>query len=283
MKKIILFLLGAFALGAKDINVGFFDKVHIETSGEAYITQGDKNALRIEGDAEILKHIVAKVSDNTLKLSIKRSVFISNKSRNSVKFYIELKDLTSLEIDGSADTYMKTLTGDKLEVEIDGSGNVTLDKAVLNTFELDSDGSGDVALSGDVKNIDIDMEGSGNLDMDSLTNNTFAFEIGGSGDISIANIANKTLTGKIEGSGRVDIKGTGETLKLDINGSGDFDGKNYLVKDVDIEIDGSGVAIINAGGNIDADLSGSGDLYYYGGGYLRNLKKNGSGEIIKKY
>jgi len=88
------------------------------------------------------------------------------------------------------------------------------------------------------------------------------------------------LEATINGSGNIIINGTAKDLEIKINGSGDFRGVALSAFTSDIEINGSGKARVNVKDNLNADLKGSGSVYYLGSPKIKT-NISGSGEVKK--
>jgi hypothetical protein len=87
-----------------------------------------------------------------------------------------------------------------------------------------------------------------------------AFEIIGASDVSIRGYDHPALALTISGSGDVEVEGQTRTLAVEITGSGDIDADRLDVADLTVDITGSGDLRAGPTGEVQADLSGSGDV-----------------------
>ncbi|RYE22721.1 MAG: DUF2807 domain-containing protein [Sphingobacteriaceae bacterium] len=125
----------------------------------------------------------------------------------------------------------------------------------------------------------IGLTGSGDLRIDNQFNtNTLQLRLSGSGDFKGA-INVKTLEASISGSGDFSISGKADETTVSISGSGDYRGGDLITKSTAIRVSGSGDANIYASENVEASVSGSGDVHY--SGHPKNVSKvaHGSGDI----
>lgn len=108
----------------------------------------------------------------------------------------------------------------------------------------------------------------------------FSLSIAGSGDFSGSLDCTGSVSMNISGSGNLAPSGTCKNLDVNISGSGDFRGIDLKSEKASVIIAGSGAASVFASEELDAVVSGSGDIRY--GGNPKKLKKavSGSGEII---
>ncbi|MGM0498263.1 MAG: head GIN domain-containing protein [Bacteroidota bacterium] len=106
------------------------------------------------------------------------------------------------------------------------------------------------------------------------------FQVSGSGKINILELEAPQIESSISGSGKINIAGTKTSKELDlsISGSGKFNSKQLQIKDADIKISGSGKGIVNITEYLEAGVSGSGRIAYYGNPRI-NSSVSGSGKI----
>ena len=109
----------------------------------------------------------------------------------------------------------------------------------------------------------------------------FALSIIGSGDFSGELDCTGAVSMNVSGSGDLSASGKCKNLNLSISGSGDFRGMNLISEITSIKISGSGDASVYASEELDATVSGSGDIRYAGNPKKLNKKVSGSGEIQK--
>lgn len=107
----------------------------------------------------------------------------------------------------------------------------------------------------------------------------FDLSISGSGDFTGPLDCSGNVSMKVSGSGDLEVSGTCKNLKVNISGSGDFKGIDLKSEKAAVIIAGSGEATVFASEELDAVVSGSGDVRY--AGKPKKVKKavSGSGAI----
>ncbi len=126
------------------------------------------------------------------------------------------------------------------------------------------------------------IEGSGDITVHGpFGSRDVSLKIDGSGDIACYDITAKKLEAIVSGSGNIKAEGETDNIKTKIEGSGDIDLYGVNAKSCDVTISGSGDCKLVASEYLDADISGSGNVYYKGN--PRRVKKDitGSGAVIK--
>lgn len=157
--------------------------------------------------------------------------------------------------------------GDKLIIDnencFSGSNKIKILLVVPSLSSIKINGSADV-ITDDIfktQELDVEINGSGGIDL-SLYSDELEIEIQGSGDVK--------------------LKGTSDQLSIDINGSGDVDAEELLTDNCEININGSGDCRVNVQKELEADISGSGTVYYKGKVEDIRSNINGSGELVRK-
>ena len=100
----------------------------------------------------------------------------------------------------------------------------------------------------------------------------------GSGDIDFA-ISTDDVEVELSGSGSVILEGIAETLDAKVAGSGWIRAFNLESELADVQIEGSGSAEVYVIHDLDAFISGSGDIYYKGHPVV-HATITGSGSVI---
>ena len=124
------------------------------------------------------------------------------------------------------------------------------------------------------------MLGSGNVRANgALSGEKLDISISGSGDFDLTQLQYADVKVNISGSGDVDLGGTTERAELSISGSGDLKAKNLKAQSVRCRVAGSGDVSCFAAKELDALVSGSGDIRYSGSPTSVKKKVSGSGDI----
>jgi hypothetical protein len=126
------------------------------------------------------------------------------------------------------------------------------------------------------------LNGTGNIVCnDTFTSGNFSLKLNGTGDIK-AKITANSINADINGTGDISLAGSAKTLYLKINGTGDINAFGLTSDKTTIKINGSGDAEVNVNSEIEASLTGNGNVYYKGNNPAVKSKITGTGNIIKK-
>ena len=110
--------------------------------------------------------------------------------------------------------------------------------------------------------------------------NLDSFTTSGSGDVVLHDVNNGRLTLTMNGSGNMTANGRTGGLDLALNGSGRAQLANLSATDVTARISGSGSARVNARRQLDAQVFGSGTVYYVGKPADVRSAHFGSGRVV---
>jgi len=205
--------------------------------------------------------------------------------------YITPTPFTDIDIDVRADTYIRQ--GSYYEVRIVASENIIgsirtdVRGGELEVFHSDGcvsekDGRIKIYITSPTYE-KITVNSSGTLENESFLDlNDLTINVNSSCDIELDNVALDDYEININGSGDCTLQGpTADQGEIYINGSGDVTTKNLLTNSLNTLLRGSGDAEVNVYSHIDATLSGSGNLIYYGNPRV-NSSITGSGSIIQR-
>ena len=162
--------------------------------------QNGSPALRITTDENLLPHIEANVSGDTLDLRTREHVWPTH----GIKVVISSPTRTGASIRGAVKLTAKHLSGP--------------------SFALESKGASEVSLDGKIERLLVDMTGASQLAADGLQTNTAEISTTGAGDAEVA--VKDTLKVVITGAGKVSYVGNPATIDKRITGAGSIHRKD---------------------------------------------------------
>lgn len=216
-----LWIKGSGPVVSENRAVSGFSGISLSFDVEVVVQYDSVFSIELQGQQNILEHIVTQKSGGNLIISKSHKVHI--RSHAPIKAIIRMPTVDNIEISGSGSVSI-------------GQGFAT---SVLNT---NISGSGSLWYDGYVtQRIDARVSGSGNIHIRSSNSCTFgAFRISGSGSIFADNLELKQAEVHISGSGSLRI---------------------YATEKLEVNISGSGKIFYKGNPAIEARISGSGKLY----------------------
>ncbi|MFA6917156.1 MAG: head GIN domain-containing protein [Parachlamydiales bacterium] len=198
-----------------DRTMNEFTNIELIGTGTLVLKQGDKPALTIETDDNLIEYIRTDVSGGTLYIEVLKNATLS--PSKGLLYFVTVKDLNSVKVSGAA--VLRTLgeiESNALTVSLSGAGtlNMTVDAKELN---VQISGTGDAIFKGEAKQEKIDVSGAGSFKGFDLVSKNASVSMSGVGNAEIN--ASEALNVEISGVGSVLYKGT-PSLKQNITGVG---------------------------------------------------------------
>ncbi|MBN2175584.1 MAG: DUF2807 domain-containing protein [Bacteroidales bacterium] len=206
---------GSGPIVSQDFDMPDISGVSLSIDADVVITRGDTQAVRIEGQQNIINNIEKIVNSNGIwNIGYYNPV----KDHAGITIYITCQHFDYATISGSGDIETTNYFSDttNVDLKISGSGNIHL-KTDAYIIDSEISGSGQIYLEGTAYEHRVNISGSGDVRAYNLeTVNTY-IRISGSGSSQVN--ASGILDVTISGSGNVYYLGTPQ-ISINISGSG---------------------------------------------------------------
>lgn len=172
-----------------------FNEIRIDELGlELDVTVGEDFKIEVEGDEEILDHLLMKVRGEKLVIYKDGGKKVWGHSGNSSPHVIiSMPKFIGLELRGAIDAEIKGIDSDEVEFDIKGAGNIELE--------------------GKCNWLIIDLKGAGNIEADELICKEVDVVLKGAGNIEV--YASEKVDAAIKGMGNIDVYGNPEDVTTD--------------------------------------------------------------------
>jgi hypothetical protein len=210
------FVRGSGRLITESREVRGFERVALTGSGDLILTQGERESLTVQTDANVMQYVVTEVSGGTLTLGTEIGTSISP---TRLTFTLTVVDLDGITVSGSGSAEVERLRADVLEVKVSGSGDARIDTLEAREVRVQVTGSGSVELAGQVGEQTVKLSGSGKYAGGDLRSETASVTTSGSGDATVW--VTESLDARATGSGSVRYYGRPQT-SFSGSGSGDL-------------------------------------------------------------
>jgi hypothetical protein len=198
--------------------------VELATTGTLHIEVGEREALRVEAEDNLLEYIETRVRGRTLVIDIPNDFNL--RATRPINYYLTVTDLDTIEISSSGDIEAPDLETERFSVAISSSGDLLMGDLTADTLTVDISSSGDMMMGTlHAKTLRVDISSSGNLDV---------------------------------------AGGEVEEQDITISSSGDYTARELESDEAKVRISSNGSATIRVSDYLEANLSSSGDLYYIG-------------------
>ena len=213
-------LKGAGSKNTTAPSVASFSAIDMSLPLKASITvqEGATSSVQLEGYENIIKHIRAKVENNTLHLNtdLDETWTLDNKD---IKVTITVPLLTALSLSGTCDADIHgNIIGKSFQLSNSGTSNVIIDNTNTDDFSAQISGVCDLTVKGgSAKNASYSISGAGTIKSFPLQADVTTATISGAGKTEVT--ALQKLTAKVDGAGTVKYKGHPQITK-EVSGVG---------------------------------------------------------------
>lgn len=217
-----------------------FNAIANETSFHVVYVQGVEYSITVEAESNIMPFIETDIRGGTLEINTIRGTHCLRYGTQPV-ITVTAPFITELVNAGSGDIVAGKLEGEEVKIVASGSGDIFTGTV----------GSEDVSVV---------VSGSGNIMTGDIATDAFRATLSGSGDLTLSG---ETLTGRYV-----------------VSGSGSVFSVNLVMESAVVTMSGSGSVHATVNDQLDAVISGSGNIYLRGDPAV-NLTRTGSGRVIE--
>lgn len=196
-------------------DVGPFTGVALALNAVVGLRQGDKDAVVVEADDNILPLVETVVDNGTLTIRFRKRT--GTIRANVIRVNLTARTIEFLAVAGTGDIHAGKLQARSLAAKVSGSGDIRIGQLDAASFKASISGSGNLTVAGRTDALQASIAGSGNLLLDKLETRSATLKIAGSGYAKVW--ARETLTVNVAGSGDVDYYGS-PVLTRSVAGSG---------------------------------------------------------------
>ena len=258
-----------------------FERVELRGPFDVEIRLGEIRQVRLDGPARVLPFVIVEVNDGTLVI----------RPKNPHPAYVFLGKRVKVFV----------VTPKLVEAANRAGGNLKLFEIKASPLALALTGSGSIEATGKCGQLIIAATGSGGLNAERLKTGAATITLAGSGDVTVGDIngdlqITSAGTGKIviqnvesallavhsTGSGGVTLGGATDQAELSVSGSGDIAAAELRARSAIVTIAGSGDIAVGVTEALNATVTGSGDLSYFGSPSRVETNVLGAGSVVRE-
>ena len=199
-------------------------RIVLRDYGSLFISQGEEESLRIEGEPEVLRTVKTWVSNGELILDIDESWFQKTLSAvtsaiegRSLKYHLMVKNLEGIYVQGAAQVKMTGLKTESIYLTLKGAGEMIITGIEAGLVDIDLPGAGVISVSGRTDRLNVSVKGAGSYDGPRLESHEARVSLRGVGKASVW--ATGKLDAVVEGIGSIDYYGNPD-IRQQVNGLG---------------------------------------------------------------
>lgn len=127
----------------------------------------------------------------------------------------------------------------------------------------------------------LETHGSGSITMARLSADSLRVLVSSSGGVSIESLDADSLEVRISSSGSVRVEGDVDRQDLLLTSSGSYAGGRLVSRSAVVRVSSSGSATLRVAESLDATVTSSGSVRYYGNPPATNLRVTSSGRVVR--
>lgn len=207
------------------------------------IIQGETESLRAEARKEVLERISVDATGErlTLKVKDKNGGFFNwfNQNNDKVKFIVQVKELTHLELGGAAQAQIGQLRGASLSLNSHGASHADISQLHISDLRID---------------------------------------LSGAGRLKIREIHGEQMKAGVSGAAQMEVTGAGSLteLRIDVSGASKYFAKAVATNKAWVHASGASHAELRVSEFLEAHASGASHINYFGSPRTKNHSSGAS-------
>ncbi len=196
--------------------------VDLSAYGELNIEQGTMESLVIQGDDNIIPHIISEVNNGKLIIRFDESWSTFYTPSETLEFNLTVVDIQSVTFSGAGTIHADALNVNALTINLSGAGTITIDDLQAENLIVNLSGAGNMHIEGTSVNESISLSGVGDFNAEDLHADNATISLTGAGNASVW--VTNNLNVHISGAGSINYYGSPQITR-DVTGIGALNNK----------------------------------------------------------
>ncbi len=200
----------------KDYDLSGFTKVNVGSAFQTQITRGEKYAVSVTVDDNIVEYLDVRVDGGTLNIGLKPRISLGFRN-TTLRAQVTMPTLDGLDLSGATRTQLSGFTNtERLDVEISGASQLRGDIS-SGEMRLRASGASTGELTGATGALNAEASGASTVRFDNLTSKDTTVRASGASNITVN--ASGKLTGDASGASTVRYVGNPASVQVDTSGA----------------------------------------------------------------
>ena len=197
-------------------NVSAFDRVEAHGAINLFVTQGELQPVRIEGDENLLQYIEVVQQGGELEIKTRNNINLD--PTKDIKVYVSAPGYRRIAVSGASNIIgQNKISGSDLELDISGAGEIKMEVDVPE-IKTEMSGSGAITLKGQTRKFVLETSGAAKAMCYGLLSEETIVDISGAGEAQV--YASQRLQVDVSGAGNVSYKGEVKNISQEVSGAG---------------------------------------------------------------
>ena len=225
-------------------NVSDFTGLDVSGVFTVELKKGPVSSVVIEAEARYMEYIFTEVGSGVLRLYTKFPNRLRIDNKSTLKAYITISELNSLELSGvSSLTTTDLFTPSRFRLELSGVSSVSGLRIQTDDAYLEASGTSKFNLSGTIRQAKIDLSGVSQ---------------------SNCNLKSEQVDIDISGTSKLVMQGEANKVTMDISGVSSVSADSFTIQKLDFSASGASKASVYVSESLSIRLSGASSLNYKG-------------------
>jgi hypothetical protein len=203
---------------SEERSAGNFHSIRVSTGINVYLSQGDRESIRVEADENLHEYILTEVRGGVLRVYTDANI----RSSESRKVYVTMKEIRSISTSSAGDVIGQTpIVTDLLELSTSSAGDINIE-VKAREINATTSSSGDISLRGSADNISASTSSAGDLKALDLTVREADITASSAGDAKIT--VTERLKARASSAGDIYYKGNPKYVDAHASSAGSVKG-----------------------------------------------------------
>lgn len=196
----------------KERPASYFDGVRVSTGIDVYLSQGDRESIKVMADENLHEYIVTEIKNGILHVYFDN---VSIRDAEMKRVYVTIKDVKSLKTSSAGDIIGETpIKCNDISLASSSAGDLRLELYAANV-NVSISSSGNIKLSGEADRLDAGLSSAGDLNALNFRVKEAKVDVSSAGDAEV--YVTEKLTAHASSAG--DILYTGNPGYVDAHSS----------------------------------------------------------------
>ncbi len=198
--------------------VGSFHSITVSSGITVYVTQGERESMRVEADENLHDYIVTETRGGVLNIYTRANI----RNARSRKVYVTMREVRSLKTSSAGDIICLTpIVADDLVLSTSSAGDINIEVRAKQV-KAGSSSSGDITLKGSADKLSASLSSAGSLKAHDFKVREADVSVSSAGDVMI--YVTERLRARASSAGSIRYKGNPKYVDAHSSSAGSIRG-----------------------------------------------------------
>ncbi|NTW08399.1 MAG: DUF2807 domain-containing protein, partial [Anaerolineaceae bacterium] len=189
--------------------VSGYNRVHVKGVGELILTQGDKEELFIDANADLLPQIKTAVNEGILSIRYEFEwmdyLGLRFIGAGPIRFLLTMKEINEVILAGAGNVECRGIKTEKLSLGLSGAGSMNITGVDCASLKAILSGAGSMKVAGKAASQEVQMSGAGSYYAGDMQSREATVQMSGAGSARVW--VSESMEAAMTGLGSIDYYG----------------------------------------------------------------------------